>query len=607
MIKRKNIIKVIAAIVVAANVISFQGGQSIITAFATVELSDESTASQEAKDAKTAIDAAEANPTQANISAADTALSSVDPADVDLEVLTNALAAIKAAEAGKLTDANTAVETAESAKTQESVDAAQAAVDKLASDVTEKTALQSRIEAVKTAIAEAEKAANLEAATSAVEKAEADKTDAAVAAAQAAVDKLAEDVTEKATLQSRIDAVKDEIVASQKENLTKAQEAVDKLVSEKTLENVAAAETALDALSDSVPEKAKLQMTVVAIKTGLQAEAAVKTAETDKTEASVTEAQAIIDKLDEGTDKEALQARLDKVKADIDAVKADIEAATSAVEKAEADKTTESIELAKVAIGKLADTLVEKVDFQVRINTLINSIEFKVDDLNTTDVSTNYNYGFDATATDNKASIGTGIIDAFKGNGTGSIKFTYNDSIIKMPFNALSSSDLTDAKGLTLKSGISNLDVKSSVKLGKQVYFELSVEKNDGTTGSIHSFLAPVQISIPFTAEDIKDIDISKLTVYYIKADGTLEEMKDSKVEGNFITFTTSHFSSYVLGEKEEAIQTTPEDKKAEETKTTKTSDNTSIIGLSLIASIATLIGGITFISLKRKKREGIK
>ncbi|NLK95152.1 MAG: hypothetical protein GX275_08170, partial [Clostridiales bacterium] len=152
MIKRKNIIKVIAAIVVAANVISFQGGQSIITAFATVELSDESTASQEAKDAKTAIDAAEANPTQANISAADTALSSVDPADVDLEVLTNALAAIKAAEAGKLTDANTAVETAESAKTQESVDAAQAAVDKLASDVTEKTALQSRIEAVKTAI-----------------------------------------------------------------------------------------------------------------------------------------------------------------------------------------------------------------------------------------------------------------------------------------------------------------------------------------------------------------------------------------------------------------------------------------------------------------------
>ncbi|MGN0357763.1 MAG: glycoside hydrolase family 88 protein [Blautia sp.] len=80
--------------------------------------------------------------------------------------------------------------------------------------------------------------------------------------------------------------------------------------------------------------------------------------------------------------------------------------------------------------------------------------------------------------------------------------------------------------------------VKSAVadKLSKYVAYDITLE------GYTEGTEATVSIPVP------EGFDTANLKVYYVADDGTVEDMGGSYADGSFI-FTTTHFSTYVLGE----------------------------------------------------------
>ncbi|WP_434509788.1 cell wall-binding repeat-containing protein [Desulfitobacterium sp. AusDCA] len=150
----------------------------------------------------------------------------------------------------------------------------------------------------------------LEAATTAVVKAEESKLQADVTAAQDLVTALP-DGTDKTALQDRIDAI---VVAPTA--LETATAAVVKAEESKLQADVTAAQDLVTALPDGT-DKTALQDRIDAIvvaPTALEtATAAVEKAEGSKLQADVTAAQDLVTALPDGTDKTALQARIDAI------------------------------------------------------------------------------------------------------------------------------------------------------------------------------------------------------------------------------------------------------------------------------------------------------
>ena len=150
----------------------------------------------------------------------------------------------------------------------------------------------------------------LEAATAAVMKAEESKLQADVTAAQDLVTALP-DGADKTALQDRIDAI---VVAPTA--LETATAAVEKAEGSKLQEDVTAAQDLVTALPDGT-DKTALQDRIDAIvvaPTALEtATAAVEKAEGSKLQADVTAAQELVTALPDGEDKTALQARINAI------------------------------------------------------------------------------------------------------------------------------------------------------------------------------------------------------------------------------------------------------------------------------------------------------
>lgn len=97
-----------------------------------------------------------------------------------------------------------------------------------------------------------------------------------------------------------------------------------------------------------------------------------------------------------------------------------------------------------------------------------------------------------------------------------------------------------------------------------------------------------VKVSIPIPS----DYDKSKLEVYRIDDNGTKTKY-DVKVEENYATFETDHFSIYALAEKQETSQTTTNKGEKDETPKTGIQDITYIITAVVIISAVGIIATI--------------
>ena len=98
-------------------------------------------------------------------------------------------------------------------------------------------------------------------------------------------------------------------------------------------------------------------------------------------------------------------------------------------------------------------------------------------------------------------------------------------------------------------------------------------------------------IRLKLTKEAIGNYDV--FTAIYVDENNEVKETFNTKVDGEYVEFTTTHLSNYgVLGVKEEAEATTPTDKK-EEIENPKTGDNliiiASVAGIALVGIAATI------------------
>ncbi|PRP50734.1 peptidase S8 [Bacillus halotolerans] len=211
-------------------------------------------------------------------------------------------------------DAKDKVAKAEKYKTQQTVDTAQAAINKLPNG-TDKKNLQKRLDQVKRYIA-------LKQAKDKVAKAEKSKKKTDVSSAQSAVSKLPTG-SEKTSLQKRLNKVKSSnvktaqqsVAAAEKKstdaNAAKAQKAVNELQSGKDKTSL---QKRLDKVKKKVAAAEAKKVETAEAKKVETAKAKVKKAEKDKTKKSKTAAQSAVNQLKASHEKTKLQKRLNAVK-----------------------------------------------------------------------------------------------------------------------------------------------------------------------------------------------------------------------------------------------------------------------------------------------------
>lgn len=133
-------------------------------------------------------------------------------------------------------------------------------------------------------------------------------------------------------------------------------------------------------------------------------------------------------------------------------------------------------------------------------------------------------------------------------NGTGDMTFKINDKeTVTLPISAIDFTNVKIGSKIELKFTVGTNTLKTDVHAVNKVFsFELTA---DGQ--SIHSFKnGEAKITITLSDEDLKGFDRSTLGVYYYNDAAKQLELMDTAVNGNVITFTTPHFSQYIIAEK---------------------------------------------------------
>ncbi|MDQ7725905.1 S8 family serine peptidase [Bacillus halotolerans] len=204
------------------------------------------------KDAKDKVAKAEKYKTQQTIDTAQTAINKL-PNGTDKKNLQKRLDQVKRYIASK--QAKDKVAKAEKSKKKTDVGSAQSAVNKLPAG-SEKTSLQKRLNKVKSS--------NVKTAQQSVAAAEKKSTDANAAKAQKAVNEL-QSGKDKTSLQKRLDKVKKKVAAAEAKKVETAKAKVKKAEKDKTKKSKTAAQSAVNQLKAS-HEKTKLQKRLNAVK-----------------------------------------------------------------------------------------------------------------------------------------------------------------------------------------------------------------------------------------------------------------------------------------------------------------------------------------------------
>ncbi|MET1250180.1 hypothetical protein ABWW58_15480 [Sporolactobacillus sp. STCC-11] len=268
--------------------------------------------------------------------------------------------------------ATDAVEKAEASKTQADVDAARALVDKLtAGDV--KTDLENRLNAVQKLIDQAKAE---DSATHAVEKAETSKDQADVDAARALVQKLS-DGTVKTELTKRLDVMQNQIDESKAEKA--AAQAVEKAEKSKNQTDVDAARALVQKLSNEtvktelVKRLDAVQQQIDGSKSEEAAIKAVQKAGVVKTQKSIDQARTLVERLPDGKLKSKLTKKLNKIQKIVDR-RHGIDQATDAVQVAAKSLSQKDVNTARNLVNQLPSGAVKKALLQH-----LSAIQKKID------------------------------------------------------------------------------------------------------------------------------------------------------------------------------------------------------------------------------------
>jgi LPXTG-motif cell wall-anchored protein len=187
-------------------------------------------------------------------------------------------------------------------------------------------------------------------------------------------------------------------------------------------------------------------------------------------------------------------------------------------------------------------------------------------------------------------------------NGNGSIALNINNTAnMNLPFSLIDKSLLDGATSVTvnLNTIVDSEIVKGFNAVNKVYDFTLTINKENGSV-NIHNFANGVaEIKINVTDEDLKGLDRNNLSVFYYNEETKKFEEVETIVNGNEITFKTSHFSKYVIGEKslaEVANNGSSNTQTLPKTGAVVSSTVIALIGLLLVAA------GITLNSRRKRK-----
>ena len=168
-------------------------------------------------------------------------------------------------------------------------------------------------------------------------------------------------------------------------------------------------------------------------------------------------------------------------------------------------------------------------------------------------------------------------IDVIKDN-EGIVAIKLNDgSKVNIPFSVLDSKMLENAKEVKIEfTAKEDNTLTDGLKAVNKVFnFDLTVIKEDGTL-SVHNFAdGEAEITLSLTDDELQGLDRSKLVVLYYNEETKKYEEMETVVDGNNVTFKTTHFSKFIVAEKESKSDEEKEDNNVSGGEsTTKPEDN---------------------------------
>ena len=203
-------------------------------------------------------------------------------------------------------------------------------------------------------------------------------------------------------------------------------------------------------------------------------------------------------------------------------------------------------------------------------------------------------------------------------NGTGSLNITVNNGVqLNLPLSIIDKNLLEGAKDVTIKVDIlENSDILKDIKGVNKVFdFNLVINKEDGST-FVHNFKdGQAEVTLNLSDKDLEGLNKDNIVVYYYNDAEKKFEAMETKVDGNKVTFKTSHFSKYVVAEKIEANKDNSSSIDENSTGTNNTTENKNESGkgqlpetgskvsnsIILVLAIGIVAIGGTMVSRKRR------
>jgi LPXTG-motif cell wall-anchored protein len=142
-------------------------------------------------------------------------------------------------------------------------------------------------------------------------------------------------------------------------------------------------------------------------------------------------------------------------------------------------------------------------------------------------------------------------IEAIK-NGNGSLEIKNGENTILIPFSLIDKELLKEGSSIIFEMNVKeDATITAGIKGVKKV-FELNLLiKNGDNIVKVHNFKDGVAtITLKLSDEDLKGLNKGNLAVfYYDEETKTFKEM-ETTINGNEVTFKTTHFSKFIIAEK---------------------------------------------------------
>ena len=142
-------------------------------------------------------------------------------------------------------------------------------------------------------------------------------------------------------------------------------------------------------------------------------------------------------------------------------------------------------------------------------------------------------------------------IEAIKA-GNGFFEIKNGENTIILPFSLIDKDLLKEGSSIIFEMKANeDATIMAGIKGVKKVFeFNLFVKTGDNLV-KIHNFKNGVAtVTLKLTDEDLKGLNRGNLTVFYYNEETKTFEQMETTINGNEVTFKTSHFSKFIIAEK---------------------------------------------------------